>query len=415
MPATGYDQSSKEPRIDLIVRMAVVMELVLIVGTWRLWFAATDFPRVPLVTVFLHVPILVVRTVSSALLVSLSAAAVSGWRQQCCPDRQLLATTFLLGCTAVLCNQHCLQPWHWLFLFIMAFRVTLSPEFFPSVVRRLLPFIYIFAAVSRFGPEIDSGISRRIVTSLLDMIGLEAVATQAQTVSWLCTLTTTTELATGILLLVPRAQRIGTVFAVVMHVTLMAVLGPTGLNQYAAVVIWNGFLTPLVVLLYWNHTERRLPHRFSVTVATALCFIWPALALFGITDNWTGWQLYSPRPEVLQLQIHSDAVSELPSSVIPCVGQPDPFEEWCSVRIDRWSLQSTGVPLYPQARFQLAVAEAVTGNISNDDHVRARLLTPGKLRWWNRTTTKFANRLEITQNQNDHWLNCRPVKAGTIR
>ena len=202
----------------------------------------------------------------------------------------------------------------------MMFRVTLSPKPLCLVLQRLLACIYIFAAASRFGPEIDAGISRQIVVALLEMAGLRAAAADPLTVSWLCVAATTAEFVTGVLLLAARVQRSAMVAAVVMHVTLMAALGPGGLNQQATVLIWNGFLAALVILLYSHRVELQPATRLSVTAATALCFMWPALALLGVTDNWTGWQLYSPRPEVLQLQIHMYTSTHLEKMLVQVSG-----------------------------------------------------------------------------------------------
>jgi len=231
------------------------------------------------------------------------------------------------------------------------------------------------------------------------------VATESQMVSSLCILATTAELTAGVLLLVPRVQHIGMSIATIVHITLMAAFGPMGLNQQAAVVIWNGFLVAWVILLFWKPSQLPSPDRFCLTGATAFCFVWPTLALFGATDNWTGWQLYSPRPEILKIQIHTDAVPELHSSVRPYVEKPGPLQYWCTVRVDRWSLQCTGVPLYPQARFQLAVA----GVISNDDHVRARLLSPRRLKWWDRIITDYTGRPAILRAIGNCWLNAEPA------
>ena len=391
-------------RIDLILRLAIVAELVLIASTWQLWFCTTDFPRVPLLALFLHVPVPVIRSISAALVVSLVAAALSGYQQHRLPNGLVSTAIFFLGCASVCCNQHCLQPWHWLFMISMVYRLTLTPESLLVHLRRLLPCIYIFASVSRLGPEIDQGMSRQIVTALLQMPGLRAAAAESQTVSSLCILVTTAELAAGVLLLVPCLHRIGMTIAAGMHLTLAAAIGPMGLNQQAAVVVWNGFLVAWVFLLFWKRSQYS-SRPFCMTGATAFCFVWPTLALFGITDNWTGWQLYSPRPETLRIQIHADAVPELCSSVKPYVEEPAPLQDWCTVRVDHWSLQRAGVPLYPQARFQLAIAVAVTTGISNDDHVRARLLSPHRLKWWDRIVTDYTERPSILRAVENCWLN----------
>lgn len=402
-------------RTSLILRLTLVMELVLIACTWRLWFCTADFPRVPLTELFLPTPAIVMQTATAAFVIALLCATGSRWRQHSGPGRCAALATVVLGSLVVCCNQHCLQPWHWMFLLTMVFFLTLPAGSCIPVLRRLLPCIYIFAAVSRCGPDIDGGMNRQIATALLELAGLRTAALDSQTVSWLCVIGTACEFLTGILLLIPRMQATGMVAAVIMHVALLAALGPFGLSQHVAVVVWNGFLAMLVVLLYAGPPTPEPVNRFPSVIATAWCFVWPALALVGITDNWTGWQLYSPRPEVLHLQIHAAAVEQLPPALASFVTAPAPLDEWCSVRIDRWSLRSTGVPIYPQARFQFAVAAEVSASVSDEDHVRARLNAPASPQWWQRETTDFAGRSEVQQAGRMYWLNSQASTADKVR
>ncbi|MCH2202532.1 MAG: hypothetical protein MK102_11225 [Fuerstiella sp.] len=394
-------------RLDVIFRTAIVVELVLIATTWRLWLGAAQFPRVPLFAVFLPIPTIVVRIVSLALIVVLLIAATSDWRERSMPGRRISAVMLTLAGLAVCCNQHCLQPWHWLFMLTMLFGTIIPKEDLLDVLRRLLPCIYVFAAVSRFGPDIDSGMNHTIVSELLDFVDLTSLSTSKEIMSWLCLLTTMTELTVGLLLWISRTQQIGKVIAVTLHLVLIAALGPSGLNQLPAVTIWNVFLALWIIFLFPGPVQHQnqTPPSAAVLTTTAFCVIWSILALFGVTDNWTGWQLYSPRPETIQLQVHSDAIADLPASVALFVSETDPLDEWHTVRIDRWSLAAAGVPMYPQARFQLAIARTVISNLGNDDHVRIRLSTPIGPRWWQRTTVEFAGKAAIRKAATVCWLN----------
>ena len=77
-------------------------------------------------------------------------AATSDWRERSMPGRRISAVMLTLAGLAVCCNQHCLQPWHWLFMLTMLFGTIIPKEDLLDVLRRLLPCIYVFAAVSVF-------------------------------------------------------------------------------------------------------------------------------------------------------------------------------------------------------------------------------------------------------------------------
>lgn len=104
-----------------------VSALVLIAATWRLWFAASDFPAVPFFRFLTEVPQSVDPILSGLLVTSLlinvgrTAARVAGRNEtkrfvsigRACD----LALVFLVG-MLVLLNQHCLQPWMYHFLIL---------------------------------------------------------------------------------------------------------------------------------------------------------------------------------------------------------------------------------------------------------------------------------------------------------
>lgn len=390
--------------MDLVLRLTMLSELLLIACTWRLWFGATAFPRVPISGVFLSLPSVVLPITSSVLSGCLIVALLFGRNQRRGPAASVVAAAACCGLLAVGLNQHCLQAWHWLCLLILSLRLLLPAADLMLVLRRLLPCIYIFAAVSRLGPSMDTGIIPQIVRTLLDLAGLPTLAANPQTLSRLCVAVSLIELLVGLLLLFPRTRRPGMAAAFVMHLTLLAVFSPWGLRQQMAVLVWNASLAATVLVVYGG--SPRLPRPAApvrVTVATGFLFLWPTLALVGITDNWTGWQLYSPRPEVLQVQVHADSVTQLPDGLIPHVSEPLPLQDWCNVRLDRWSLQTVGVPLYPQARFQLAVAVAATSGIHDTDHVRATLTAPDSPRWWTRVKTEWTSQSQLV----DALADCR--------
>src|SRR4029079_10340197 len=62
----------------------------------------------------------------------------------------------------------------------------------------------------------------------------------------------------------------------------------------------------------------------------------------------------------VQLLVHRREVELLPVELRSLVDVArDPDDPWLAVRLDRWSLDALGAPIYPQNRYQLGVAEAL--------------------------------------------------------
>jgi hypothetical protein len=261
--------------------------------------------------------------------------------------------------------------------------------------------------------------SPQILTTIAQAFGQTHILRNGQTVFILCGLMTTAELLIGIGLLVRRLRRVSMYAAVIMHVTLIAVLGPLGLNHHAGVLIWNTFLGAAVPLLFLSTSTKPgckavshgdgLWHRFATfdrkSIAAVLFVIaFPLSGLFSFADNWLSWQLYSPRPEVVRVYVKSASVVELPDSVQPFIAKPAPLQDWCPIRMDLWSLAAVNAPLYPEDRFQLAIAGWLAEHVEPDS-VRVTIDSPKTIYWQARQSEEFVGREQIRQYAAQYPLN----------
>jgi hypothetical protein len=90
----------------------------------------------------------------------------------------------------------------------------------------------------------------------------------------------------------------------------------------------------------------------------AAAVFWPLLEPLGLCDHWLAWGLYAPRASRASLFIHDAAADSLPVEVQSFL-EADNETDWRQLHLDRWSLAKRDVPVYPQARVQLGVAESV--------------------------------------------------------
>ena len=61
---------------------------------------------------------------------------------------------------------------------------------------------------------------------------------------------------------------------------------------------------------------------------------------------------------------------------------------WRELRIDRWSLEAVGAPIYPQDRFQVGVALAIAEKYDLGQDIRVEIDGPAN-RWTGRRTTEI--------------------------
>lgn len=363
--------------------------------TWPLWWGNSSFPVIPL-TNSLSLPIVADRIlVGIVLTVCIFVAGSAGQRRS---DRIVRAAGLAAALMLCVSNQHRLQAWHWLFVLGLGasqFKSTNGLQ----LLRSVLASTYICSALSRMAPEAHQGMSAAIVDQLLWMIGIKPEFVAGIRVEFLCHGLNIGELSIGLMLLLPKSRRYGILSAMLLHGTLLLVLGPLGLGHQPAVSIWNVCFLCLIPVVFSGpvrvSTSLQTGQRWSFRAATLFVWLFPLSGLFGIADNWPSWQLYSTRPESWFLRIRDADVHYLNNEIQQYVSEPAPLDDWVMVRLDRWSLAETGSPLYPQDRFQREVMRRVLATLPDDTEFRIDISEPEPWFWWKRIHRTVTARAEL--------------------
>ncbi|WP_077026008.1 hypothetical protein [Fuerstiella marisgermanici] len=408
-------QPPSRATIDWFLLTCLLAEASLVIATWPLWTQVDAFPAVPLFAAFSDVPVIVDRTLVGVLLLSLVLIAFPALTARYGRLSGLsLCMSLAVSVALVILNQHRLQPWHWLFMLVVSQTMVLREPWLTAIRRLTFASIYIFAAVSRMGPDVASGMTRQVLAVTLETLQLGHLLKNDSFVFAACLAMSVIELLCGLMLLAPATRRYGILLAVPLHAVLLLALGPVGLKHQSGVLIWNLFLLFAVPILFRRSNisgaaKHTVPEAakspWSSRLFGAFLFLFPLSGLFGLADNWLSWQLYSPRPEVVRVFVQQDAIASLPEPVRQFVLPPAPLEEWCPIRIDRWSLSAAKAPLYPEDRFQLAVAKDLAVAIG-EDFIRIQIERPEVL-WWHRSVAE----VEAVGNGFEGYL----LNANTVR
>ncbi len=328
-------------------------------------------------------------------------------------------TVLLLAATLPVLNQHRLQAWHWLFLVLVAQTQIVHKDHKTFVRRITFAAVYIFAALSRIGPGIADGVSVQMLSTVFRSPGVSHLLTNDTFIFAACAAMSLIECSVGVGLLFAGTRRFAVPAAMLMHASLIGILGPWGLNHHWGVVLWNVFFICAIPLVFSsapqnaheasNQSSPKLRHRPGTIVVILFVVATPLSGLFSIADNWPSWQLYSPRPEVVRLFVKSSATEQLPETVRPFVGQPAPLQDWCPVQIHRWCLETVQTPMYPEDRFQLGIILWLIQDI-DPKSVRVTIDSAGSPYWTDRKRTELNGADQVLARANQHLLNSTAVR-----
>ena len=311
-----------------------------------------------------------------------------------------------------------MQPW--------AYQTAIYATVFASVKplaaqRWLLPMaisVYLYSALGKFDYQ------------FVHTVGLDFLATMTRPLGGLwddvgfstrvktAFIFPVTELLIGVSLIPKATRRIAGGAAMLMHLSLIGILGPWGMNHSAGVLIWNLLLMIQSWFLFVrprDASHRPNPqtvdddprHRHGATLARVVvlvAMVMPILERRGYWDHWPSWALYSPHNSRLDVEIHRSGIDLLPVGMSKFVELDSDGDGWHTLSLERWSLRTRHVPIYPQARYQLGltVKLAESGNI--DDQIRGRLRGVAERRSGKRTEKLLLGRTELRQATKQYWL-----------
>ncbi|MEM0925272.1 MAG: MauE/DoxX family redox-associated membrane protein, partial [Planctomycetota bacterium] len=233
--------------------------------------------------------------------------------------------------------------------------------------------IYFYSACGKF----DYQFCHTVGTDFVQAIAPTTLALQSDQAAFLALTLPAGEIVLALLLMFSRTRQAGAVLAVAMHGVLLLLLGPFGMNHSHGVLVWNGLLAIQALLLFFPKTatvkETQRSWKWTVGPVLMLALVLPCAERWGYWDHWPSWALYSPHNSRVDLEVHEVAIEQLPVSLHPFATDDD-GDRWHSIDLNQWSLQQRRVPIYPQARYQLALSGAIAFGLASNDAIRAKEL-----------------------------------------
>lgn len=390
-----------ERRFRAVLGLATIGMLGL---SWPLWAGRADFPRVPFVVGIPAVP----PWAGWGLFVLLIATIAAGIVR-----REILGASAVLLLILIAQDQHRFQPWAYQFGMAALALATTSRAKAVGLCRLFLLALYFHSGLSKLDASFCRGLGLTFLETAARPFGMspsrwpEGVRVAAVLAMPMA------EMAIAAGLAFPKTRRAAIVGAVGLHATLIAILGPWGLDQSTIVLVWNAALMVEVPALFGPSESGGSAAGSRLEPWTTLLFALAAILPFGerrgLCDAWPAFAYYAGHVERVEVEVPAHDVEELPESLRRLALGEGP---WRRIDLTAWSRAVRGVPVYPQARACLGLAEALAARYRG---ARAlRVTWHGRADRWNgRRESVSAVGLGAIRALGDRCrLNAHPGPAG---
>ena len=268
-------------------------------------------------------------------------------------------------------DQHRFQPWAYLFGMAALAVATTTKARAAGLCRLYLVALYFHSGLSKLDASFCLELGPAFLETAARPFGMHPASWPgwARTAAVLAMPAAEVAIAAG--LVFRRSRGFARAGAIGLHVSLIGVLGPWGIDQSAIVLVWNAALIVEVSILFAAEMgeESGAPRRFEP--ATAMIFALAAIVPFGerrgLCDAWPAFAYYASHVDRLEVEVSADDLDALPATLRRTATGEGP---WRRVDLTAWSRAVRGVPVYPQARACLGLAEALAMREGGKGRVR---------------------------------------------
>ncbi len=427
--AWGSEESARKT-CERTRRLVALAGLILMGVTWRLWFEPLSFPRVPLVSWGRRVPVWCDLAGAGVMTASLLALLFLSHRR---PVADMMSWLFCGAFAAVmLLDQHRLQPWAFEFFIMLLVMAILPTARAVPCLRLVVASIYLHSGLSKLDASFLTTHGETFVAVLTESLGWDFAEWPASARRLCVAALPLGEIAVAAGFCFRRTQKPAVWASFLMHASLLWILGPFGLGHQPGVLIWNVYFIVQNVLLFRPFAKvSDVQSQESSEIAGAGWRAWcgygfvaavvmlPFLEPFSLYDHWPAWAVYASRPERTRVYIAGNRVPNLSPELQRFVGEKQSDKDamarwlagksaWREVRIDRWSLEALGAPIYPQDRYQVGVALAIAEKCQLGQDIRVEIDSPANRWTGQRSTEVYQGTGAIRELARQYRLNAFP-------
>lgn len=348
---------SERQQVSYFIKVVAFFWLITKIWSFKTWITDRIYPVIPPLDIVKNVPGFVHLF---AFGFSLLALLLILFKE----NRLLLISLFLSEILSCSLDTVRWQPWEYMYLCILLIMIINfhKPKNIILLVHLFLVSVYVFSGLHKLNRSFLSLAWMNMI--LIDFFGLSMDVILKYKLFFVGLLIPIVELALAILLLISKSKRKISYVLMGIHVVILIVIGPFGLQHNSVVWFWNLAMIGMLLIIYVKPIDS-VTNSFCTSnfYWFVLWFIMPVFSFFGHWYQYFSFNLYSGKGEQLYI-CFSEKKKELkpyfePATNNICPGKP-------CVNLQNWALAEIKSAPLPETEIYRKIGVYMKQKYPND-------------------------------------------------
>ena len=331
-----------------ILRLVCITWFISKLICYKLWLANRLFPLVPVNDSLSFLPSFVHSALFAISLVSMLMIMIF-------PNKKTVAILVIAEVLSCLLDQNRWQPWEYQFIFMLLVYVSFKDEKQARFSWQLIiAGVFFFSGLGKLNSAFIHDVWQNLM--LHRWLGIAPVNIWFIRSGYALPLI---EMTAAICLLIGKARKPAVWVLTLMHVVILLMLGPVGLNINAVIWPWNVLMPLLLFSLFYNSSTAYDHAYFRKPLAWLVLLCWwilPWFQLAGYWDKYLSSVLYSGGVEQLFICTNNPAAKKQMTVYIDKEFKVIPCSPVLSVY--KWGVTEMKTAPYPEKRIYKAIIAA---------------------------------------------------------
>lgn len=323
----------------------------------RLWLADRSFPLLPMADIaasfpnWLHAGLFVLSMLCLILIIIQ-------------PDKRTVIILLVSETISCLADWNRLQPWEYFYLFLLlAATLSRTAQQHTKHWKWIISGLYFYSGFYKIDQGFVYGSFQNLF--LIKFLGITKVPAWFLTLGYL---PGALEMMAGMGLLFKRTAKASAWFLISMHILILLVLGPLGVNQNNVVWPWNVFMLYMLWVIAEKPIHTSIIPAFRLQDAMIILAWWilPLFHLFGYWDAYVSGALYGGKTG--QLYICPSNRSCIPVSALQATHPVRNLPCSNTVSVYRWAMSELNIVPYPSHKCYKMLAKKWEASCPGNNH-----------------------------------------------